>query len=177
MPYGTSPNWTSYSRGILSRYDGDMNARCLLLAVGCLTFVLPAAAQIDSDALRAKFGIPLAQETFRIPSGIDVVADYGPHGQACQLEFVATGASDKQVDELVADLVPLSMRGKKLGEIVIFMGLPSVTSVNYEHVAISEPGETGRPGRRTGPVVVAFKNDACQKQQSGAIKVKAPDGK
>jgi hypothetical protein len=32
------------------------------LAVGCLLFALPALAQLDSAALRAKFGAPLNRE-------------------------------------------------------------------------------------------------------------------
>jgi hypothetical protein len=43
----------------------------------CLLFALPAAAQVDSNTLRAKYGAPLNRETFHMPQGFDLTVDYG----------------------------------------------------------------------------------------------------
>ncbi len=55
-------------------------------AICALVLALPAAAQLDSSALRAKYGSPVNRETFHIPWRFDLVVDYGTGNQVCKLE-------------------------------------------------------------------------------------------
>jgi hypothetical protein len=84
---------------------------------------LPAAAQLDSSTLRAKFGAPLHRETFHLPRGFDLIADYGPDNQVCKLEVPAemppppdlSFSNPKQdMQSFLANLLPNWMRGKEL---------------------------------------------------------------
>jgi hypothetical protein len=82
-------------------------------AICCLLFALPVAAQLDSYALRAKFGAPLSRETYHLPQGFDLTVDYGAANQVCRLEVPANPRQEMQ--DFLAELVPNSMRGKELG--------------------------------------------------------------
>jgi hypothetical protein len=127
-------------------------------------------AQLDSSALRAKFGTPRNRETFHMPSGFDLIVDYGVSNQVCKLELPALMPTNETVRrssemkqrmyEFLADLVPGSMRGKELGQLTSVMSLTSQTSVEYEHVTIIELKHADRPFNDT--IRVAFKNDNCQ---------------
>jgi hypothetical protein len=55
------------------------------LALGCLLLALPALAQLDSVALRAKFGAPLTRETYHLPQEFDLTVDYNTENQVCKL--------------------------------------------------------------------------------------------
>ena len=57
------------------------------LIVCCLS--LPALAQLDSSALRAKYGPPLNRETYRMPAGFDLIVDYGAGNQVCKVQVPA----------------------------------------------------------------------------------------
>ena len=47
-----------------------------------------AFSQVDSSALRAKFGAPLNREVFTVRPGIEMIVDYSPTGtHACRLEL------------------------------------------------------------------------------------------
>jgi hypothetical protein len=48
-------------------------ARLLVL---CPSFALCRSHQLDSAALHAKFGTPLNRETFHMPAGFDLVAEF-----------------------------------------------------------------------------------------------------
>jgi len=128
-------------------------------------------AQIDAPAfasdLRAKYGPPLARETFMARPDLEMVVDYAANGHVCRIQLPAVGPSREPgvktaqaVDDFLAELVPLTMRGKELGRMVEALGLPSVSIVKYENVTISE---TRQGERRTG-VAVSFKNEECRKQ-------------
>jgi hypothetical protein len=116
----------------------------ILFAICCLGFVLPAVAQLDSSALRSKYGPPLNRETFRMPAGFDLIVDYDAANQVCKLEVPALMPSHEKVsnaDEMkrrmydfLADLVPNAMRGKELGTLMVGI----VSFVEYEHVTIGE---------------------------------------
>ena len=148
-----------------------MHSKLLLgrFVICCLSFTLPAVAQLDSSALRAKFGTPLNRETFRMPSGFDLIVDYGVSNQVCKLKLPALMPTNETVRrssemkqrmyEFLADLVPGSMRGKELGQLTSVMSLTSQTAVEYEHVTISELKHADCPFNDT--VTVAFKNDNC----------------
>ena len=138
------------------------------LAVCCLLLALPAAAQLDSYTLRAKFGAPLNRETFHIPQGFDLTVDYGAGNQVCRLEVPAemppqpdvSGPFNprQQMQDFLADLVPASMRGQELNRGMTQMGLAWASFVEYEHVMIVETGH----GDTRNPTTVRFKTEGCR---------------
>ena len=140
-----------------------MSVKLSLLA---LALASSAFAQIDSYGLRAKYGMPLNRETYDVQPGIRIVVDYGPGAQACRIEFgpliQTTGpeATKQQLDAVVAEVVPPAMRGKELRRFMMQMGIASLSSVEYEHVYISEPGPAG--GKIS--ITVTFNNEECRTQ-------------
>ena len=139
-----------------------------LLALCCLAVVLPAPAQLDSSALRAKFGAPLNRETFHMPAGFDLVVDYGSANQVCKLEVPALMPTHEKVsnaDEMkrqmyafLADLMPAAMRGKELGRMMEINGMISISSVEYEHVTINELQYANQPFGSDNTITLTFKN-------------------
>ena len=135
----------------------------------CFLFTLPAAAQLDSSALHAKYGAPIKRETFHMPSGFDLVVDYGANHQICKLELPAlmptnervsnTSEMNRRMYEVLAELIPDSMRGKELGRRAVSMGAVSVVFVEYEHITVSEMQDANQFGNR---ITVTFKNGSCQ---------------
>ena len=81
---------------------------------------------MDASTLRAKYGEPLPQESFKVRSNIVALVKYGPSGQACRIELPAGSYvhmdseipteyfSKQQVDEVIDELVPPSERGKEI---------------------------------------------------------------
>ena len=143
---------------------------CLGSVVCCLAFALPAAAQLDSYALRTKYGSPLNRETFHMPSGFDLIVDYGASKQVCKLEVPALMPAYEEVSNLtdqkqqmynfLADLVPASMRGKELRRWLSALGTNSLSAIEYEHFTISELQDANHPVGKT--ITVRFNNDSCQ---------------
>jgi hypothetical protein len=92
------------------------------LAIGWLLLAMPVFAQLDSQALRAKFGEPLHRETFHLPRGSDLAVDYNVYNEVCELEVPAemppvpnlSGAFNpkQEMESFLADLVPEPMRGR-----------------------------------------------------------------
>jgi hypothetical protein len=140
------------------------------LLASCAGFALSAFAQIDgarfASDLRAKYGPPLARETFVARPGFEMVVDYAANGHVCRIQLppIAPGREPgvktaQAVDDFVAELVPVTMRGKELGRMVEAVGAPSVSHIEYENVTISEL----RQGERRTGVTVRFKNEECRK--------------
>jgi hypothetical protein len=135
------------------------------LALGFLLLALPALAQLDSAALRAKFGAPLHRETYHVPQGFDLIVDYGAENQVCKLEVHALPPREdrsgpynpkQEMEAFLLDLVPSSMRGKELGRFAGMTGAFSgFSGVRYEHVTISQPD-------RSETMTVSFKSDDCR---------------
>jgi hypothetical protein len=131
-----------------------------------LAFASALFGQIDSYQLRASYGPPLDRETFTISPGYQIVVDYGPDQQV-RLELPPYAPSleqpgvitVKRVDDILLELVPMSMRGKEVESGLNFMGRVSQRTTEYEHVIISEPQDPDAAGRRTG-VTVVFKSSA-----------------
>lgn len=116
--------------------------RYLLL---CLLSALAAAAQLTSASLRAKFGAPL-NRTFHTPQGLELIASYGVGNRVCRLD-VRPGAlpakkisnPKQEIDNLLADLLPLSVRGKKQSTLYQPAGpWLTISTTEYEHLSISE---------------------------------------
>jgi hypothetical protein len=125
----------------------------------CLGFASTLFGQIDSYQLRAKYRPPLDRETFTIAPGFQIIVDYGPDQQVRRLEVPPGVSSPKQADDVLLELVPMSMRGKELGSGLNFMSRASIKFTDYEHISIGEPQDPDVPGRRTG-VTVVFKSSA-----------------
>ena len=142
-----------------------------LLAICGFGFALSAFAQIDGSRfasdLRAKYGPPLARETFTARPGIQMIFDYAANGHVCKIELPPMGPgrepgmkTGQAVDDFLLELAPLTMRGKELGKFYSAMGAISMSSVEYENLIISE---SLQGSRRTG-ITVLFRNEVCQDQ-------------
>ena len=138
------------------------------LLVFAWSLTVPAIAQLDSSALRTKFGPPLHRETYRMPAGFDVIVDYGAGNQVCKIQVPALMPTDAKVQNadymrqkmraFLAELVPDSMRGKELQR---FLGQTGAFSARggyeYDHVRIVETYSGSND-----TITTWFKNAACQ---------------
>jgi hypothetical protein len=153
-----------------------MNAsRNLRLPATFIGLALSAFAQIDgarfASDLRAKYGPPLARETFTVPAG-EMVIDYAANGHVCRIQLPPMGpdaqqpgvTSTKAVDDFLLKLVPLSMRGKELRRWSTSTGGHFTLAVQYENVGIAEGGSNHEQSR-TG-VTVTFPKEQCRDQPS-----------
>ena len=131
-----------------------------------------AFAQIDTFHLRSKYGAPLDRETFTVRPGIEMVVDYGPAKQVCRIQLpsgkqivgdVPPGAITKQqIDEVLNEVVPPSLRGKELGGMATSAGAIMMLSTDYEHVTISEI----KNAAVGNGITVTFKDPACPKKMA-----------
>lgn len=97
---------------------------------------------MTAEMLRAKYGPPHGRK-FTISPGFEIAVEYGLDGQVRKIELPGTapdetGASTAhRIDEVLLDLVPMSMRGKEIGSGQ--WRLPYYTKHKlYEHVWIFE---------------------------------------
>ena len=90
-----------------------------------------------------------------------MIVDYSlTANHACRLEFPgeAVGMNPKKlIDDIVAEIVPPSMRGKEKGKYTYVSGGFSVSTTTYENLAISEPMN----GHDRTAVTVTFHNPDC----------------
>jgi hypothetical protein len=139
-------------------------------AIFFLILAPPVSGQIDGSWLRAKFGAPLNREVFTVRPGIEMIVDYSPTGNhACRLELPgqAPMAADapagvainpkKPIDDLLAEIVPLSMRGKEGLKMCESAGMSGICSIDYEHLSIVESSDGGH----RAAVIVRFKIAGC----------------
>ena len=98
------------------------------------------AAEWDASTLREKYGEPLARETFQVRPNLQIVVNYGPSRRVCRIELPQT-ASKPELDEVIEELVPPSVRGNETGRKLWIFGAYSMSSMLYEHVTISAPLE------------------------------------
>jgi len=139
-----------------------MTAKITLFVVCCTAF-----GQMDTSTLRAKYGEPIARETFQVRPNIEAIVNYGTGHQVCKIELPPGsyvnpphGASNHEVDLVIDELVPLSARGKEIGAGVLSASRAAVRLTEYEHVDITEPQDPDHPGRRTS-VTITFKRPDC----------------
>jgi len=146
----------------------QLKLRFGLFALCCL----PVFAQLDSSSLHAKFGQPLNREIYRMPSGFDLIVDYGTAGQVCKLEVPAVMPHEtakvwnitvqkQRMYDFLADLVPASARGKEGGGFTEVFSLTSLTTVEYENVTVSEIQYANEPESRNNTITIRFKNVGC----------------
>jgi hypothetical protein len=144
-----------------------MKATAFFILFGALT----AFGQIDSSGLRAKFGAPLNRETFTVRPGVKLIVDYSPTANhACRLELPGevmpidappgVGVNPKKiVDDILAEIVPLAVRGKELGRMHQQIGLAGMSTIDYENVYVNE----SLTGDRRTALIVKFKTADCVK--------------
>jgi len=113
------------------------------------------AAELDASALRAKYGEPLARETFQVRPNLEMAVHYGSARQVCSIELPYT-VSKQEADEVIDELVPPSIRGKEINRGRNIIGGHSVSYVLHEHLLISES-----EGART-LVTISFRRPDCQ---------------
>jgi hypothetical protein len=139
-----------------------------IFTICCLGFAMPVVAQLNSSALRSKYGPPLNRETFHMPAGFDLIVDYDAGNQLCKMKVPALMPTEEKVAnseqmkrrmyDFLADLLPPAMRGKELNRGAFMSGLISMSSVEYEHVTINELQYANQPFSRDNTITVTFKN-------------------
>jgi len=117
-----------------------------------------ALAQLDSFTLHSKYGAPLDRETFAVRPGIEMVVDYGPSRQVCRIQLpLGMQITKQQVDEILMEVVPPSIRGKEVNRMSQAVGLPMMVAIEHEHVTISE----SMNGRTGNGITVTVKDASC----------------
>jgi hypothetical protein len=134
---------------------------------------ISAFAQLDASALRAKYGEPLARETFRVRPHIEAVVNYGPGRQVCEIglppdnDLIMDGEANfsfltkRQINEVIDELVPPSIRGKEIRRIGTHR-LGGIFSTEYEHININEFQDPAHRGVRRA-VTIHFNRPDCNK--------------
>jgi hypothetical protein len=140
------------------------------LLAALLGLAASAFAQIDgarfANDLHARFGSPLARETFRVGTrsdSVEMIVDYSTNGRVCAIQLPPFGSGapgETAADQLISDLIPLSVRGKEKGRGTIFFGALSISIVEYEHVVIFQDWTGGARSR----ISFSLKNAECRKQ-------------
>jgi hypothetical protein len=143
-----------------------MSLRLLAITLG---LAASALAQPDPAAfasgLRARFGPPLARETFVARPGLQMVVDYASDGHVCRIELpsIAPGRDNPQVqgpqavDDFIEELLPAAIRGKENRRMLASFGLTSISIVEYENLTVAE---TSTGATRTA-ITVTFPAERC----------------
>ena len=136
----------------------------------CLVWASTSSAQIDSATLRTKYGAPLNRETFKVRPNVEMVVNYGPNGQVCRIELPPGEnivgqlppdvATTQQVDEILNEVVPASIRGNETGRYSLGSGMNSVRTTEYQHLLIS----AAYHGDTRTTLSITFKDEACRTQ-------------
>jgi hypothetical protein len=143
----------------------------LVLVVCGFGFAWLAFGQLDgwrfASDLRAKYGPPLARETFTVRPGTEMVVDYAADGNVCRIQLPPVGPgrqpgvkTPQAVDDFLVELLPQAIRGQRTREFASASGLASAKMTEYENLTITE---VSGAGGRTG-VTVTFKNETCKDQ-------------
>ena len=86
----------------------------------------------------------------------EMVVNYGLAQRVCTIDLLETAAK-YQLDKVIDELVPPSVRGKETGRSHGIFGGDSISITRYEHVTISERMEaTAGPG-----VTITFNRPDC----------------
>jgi len=83
-----------------------------------------------------------------------MVVRYGSARHVCSIELPHT-TGKQEVDEVIDELVPPSIRGKEIGKGLKIIGGYSLSYIDYEHVFIWH-SENGHPA-----VAIMFKRSDC----------------
>ena len=94
-------------------------------------------------------------ETFKVRDNIEMVVNYGPSGQVCRIDLpgreqpvgrqASTDAeTNRQLHEVLDEVVLPSIRGKELRSMLEQFGLPAARWTEYENLTIVEIGPQTR---------------------------------
>jgi hypothetical protein len=117
------------------------------------------ALELDAAALRARYGEPLAGETFQVRPGLVMIVDYGPDRRVCRMS-VSQSASHQRLVEVIDELSPLTERGKEIGHGLKIIGGYSMRWTLYEHVMLFESYESNNLDRCIG-FTINFRHPDC----------------
>jgi hypothetical protein len=100
------------------------------------------------EELRAREGSPGTRETVVVSPGIEITLVYGADRRVSRIELPGVGpdGTRERVDQLLLDLVPMSMRGEKLGSGLLEAG-GRTRRTTYEHVTMFEREDRPRDER------------------------------
>ena len=97
-----------------------------------------------------------------------MVVDYGPNRQVCRIQLPSGDAmvgsvpasvvTKQQVDEILEEVVPSSIRGKEINHGLFAAKAATFSLTDYEHVSIGEV-QVGGTGKG---ITVTFKDPACR---------------
>jgi hypothetical protein len=118
--------------------------------------------ELDTIALRKKYGEPVARETFQVRPNIQIVVSYGRSNQVCRIEFPIS-LTRQDLEDVIDELLSPSERGKEIGHSRWIFGGYSVSHVEYENIIISE-----REGGTAG-VTLTFKRPDCQQPNPESV--------
>jgi len=147
------------------------------VSLGCFIFFAYFLANPQSSSeLRSRYGEP-EMERFVVRPGIGLTVEYGSDGLACDMliepllpiihgEEQTLFMSVEGVTKVLDDVVPTSMRGLRLGNLVMQMGRNKQELIQYENLTISRSTDEGVPVRdeREIRATVIFKRDVCRTQ-------------
>ena len=144
------------------------------ILVACL-FVVSASLPVaqSSRELRSHYGEPDI-ERFTARPGIGLTVEYGSDGLACQIviepkqplvhkEQPPAYMSPEVVSELIDEVAPRDIRGRKLNTVLESMGCAEGSIEEYENVWISRSTDECLPLKpeRERPARVVFKRQTC----------------
>jgi hypothetical protein len=147
------------------------------VSLGCFLFLAYFLANPQSSSeLSFRYGEP-EMERFVVRPGIGLTVEYGSDGLACEMliepplpiihgDEQTLFMSAEGVTKVLDDVVPTSMRGLKIGNVVSQMGRNRQELIQYENLSISRSTDEGVPLRdeREIRAMVIFKRDVCRTQ-------------
>ena len=147
--------------------------RSVVVIVAFLGLCSATFGQINATTFRLKYGVPLKNdasantETFKVRNNIEMLVNYGASGQVCRIGFPQSepairqaytdAETNRQLHEVLDELVPTSTRGKKIRSMLEQLGLHSVDMTEYENLTILEVGPQTS-------ITVTFTNEGCKVQ-------------
>jgi hypothetical protein len=144
----------------------------LRIALVCFSFATLLFGQFDAGGfatgLSGRYGPALDRQTFEPKPGIEMIVDYASNGHVCRIQLPAVApekdrpnvTSPRGLEEFLAELVPMNLRGKEVMRFSSQMGLTAVESVQYENVTISVMS----PPENQGHVTVTFRGESCRNE-------------
>ena len=102
-----------------------------------------------------------------------MIVDYSSGGRVCRLEVPAlmptkdnpqnSDVMRQRMYDFLAGIVPLSMRGTRVGGMSQIDGLYMMTTTEYENVTIRETRIGANPFTKDNTMAVSFENEPCDR--------------
>lgn len=147
-------------------------AGCFLVAVGSVLLTQ------SSQEFHGRYGEPDI-ERFAARPGISLAVEYGSDHLACQVlieppqslihqEEQARLMSSEDASQVLEEVVPVAMRGKKTNAMIDVSGCNEVHMTDYENVFIMRTTHTCDPSSHDHDIrtAISFKRDICLKPKT-----------